>query len=1437
MIHRPLVNAAVLALTLTAGVASAQDAAPNYNNLKRTLERKFAPEVQNRKALAAPADDTRGLEAEETRSLPAAPASSAGSAPKADAAVAAPKALALTPPPKKVPRLFNWLKRKKDDVLDRRGALSPHATPLTGRSFAIGSAASGLNNAGAQHLAATVVLSAAQFDDASVTTDSEASNIVVAQDTAGQAPSAPDGESLAPVARSNSYVIQLKPEATEAEIAKLLEKYNLNVTKVIGELGVITVESNDEEATRGLDEPAAPADTPAEAKKQLETMLEPPLIKELREEGIVDAAIVNSTISAKVLPRSSGVSLQGGGKSFDWSWGPTSGTDGNWGLKNIRIPPVWTILNNHRKSHPDAKIPKVGVIDLGFTKSPNITFQSIYGSPAVTVLKPDCSTHHGMHVAGIVGAKQGETAGIDGMIPNARVDAIGISNVAGSEAGALGVDQLWELQTLVFDEVLGKTMDYLVDNIENPDNLRVINISLGYNFLAKKLIGNESLDDVSGLKLHIHHQASILRKMAQRVENKILFVVAAGNDSDGRTTPLAARWSSPFAWAGTFESSVDKPSKNILVIEAAGRDGKRAPFSNTGGHLSAPGVDIMSTLASSGPSAFGVCSGTSQAAPHVAALAAILFELDPSKKPVEIAEIMKSSARPVEGGAPEIDALEAVMKLSPAFAASLADLDGDGQVGAGDLAAYKRQSDELKAAAATNASFTEDLNGDGVVDDNECRYPRIDLNGSGSGTGSLSDVRRLAGLFRSDLQTLSMAWLDAADSFKSAVASAGITDDSATVVAAAEPPATANAAASAAPSCRQTVTEDTARGLDPAPPAPDTPPVIATPVAPPPPPLPGAEKTPSAPPLVVAENPNTPAQAQDNPAAAAAVRTEVQSAIKSLKRENPKLRVTINPATGLPSSISGFTPRADQGAEASRSLNDEASDEDVKRIVEGFFATSGLTSSVNERAFATRNKEAVMKYVGKRRDPDFPERTIATVEQQVDGIPVFGSTSKLTLDQLGAVSKYTGNASQVAIEDTTPAITEAQAIEGARVKLKELFKGSRDVTPIPLPPAILTAPATTKLIVYDPAIVDKKTPGPTRLSYLVTIEAFKFFVEAKTGEVFHYFRDQQSGMIRRVYDMARSTVFLGTKVADEQSGEIAEQINADSITAFRNAGMVRDYFFMLFGRDSYDDNDGTGPKGGGPLESFVRYGSLSNAYWCPQISYSCPKANVMVYGPGYAESIDIAGHEMTHGVIQHEKNLIYMNESGAVNESFADIFGTLIELYATIPYGNWVIGEKLPGYSDAAPMRDLANPNLKDRDGNSMFLRGVRFSAANRGQPDHYADVLTPSDPLCGKTRMQDNGCVHFNSGILNKFAYLVSEGGTQSGISVSGIGRVKLARIAYRTMTAQLNESSGLIEAADGFELSCLELSDAGRGGITFSDCNQVNAAKTAVGLVVPSS
>jgi Zn-dependent metalloprotease len=351
----------------------------------------------------------------------------------------------------------------------------------------------------------------------------------------------------------------------------------------------------------------------------------------------------------------------------------------------------------------------------------------------------------------------------------------------------------------------------------------------------------------------------------------------------------------------------------------------------------------------------------------------------------------------------------------------------------------------------------------------------------------------------------------------------------------------------------------------------------------------------------------------------------------------------------------------------------EISEEETKRAVETYFGTGGLGS-----LFPSKNKTAKHQYVDRRKDPDFPDRYVAEVEQRIEGVPVFGSTAKLTVSKSLGVTKFSGTTSNAAVDTTTPKIAEGEAVAAARAKLTDILRTSPDASrafPLAPNPDKVDVPKP-QLIVFDPALVGKSKAGPTRLSWMVSIDSFRIFVDAVTGEAFYYYRDQPSGMLRKIYDLAQTTAFPGSVGIDEQVRMRAEKLAPETLIAFRNAGIVRDYFFLTFGRNSFDDHDGSG---GSPLEAYVQYGRTQNAYWCTTKSYDCPKGNVMVYGPGYAAALDIVAHEMTHGIIAHEKNLLYLNEPGAVNEALADIFGALIELDAKGDGGNWLIGEASPG--------------------------------------------------------------------------------------------------------------------------------------------------------------
>ncbi|QDK82799.1 T9SS type A sorting domain-containing protein [Spirosoma sp. KCTC 42546] len=213
--------------------------------------------------------------------------------------------------------------------------------------------------------------------------------------------------------------------------------------------------------------------------------------------------------------------------------------------------------------------------------------------------------------------------------------------------------------------------------------------------------------------------------------------------------------------------------------------------------------------------------------------------------------------------------------------------------------------------------------------------------------------------------------------------------------------------------------------------------------------------------------------------------------------------------------------------------------------------------------------------------------------------------------------------------------------------------------------------------------------------------------------------------------------------------------NANAISAHYNAGVAYDYYKNTHNRDALS---GTGET----MVSVVNMPdddgkSMDNAYW---------NGKIMAYGNGkllkpLAGGLDVAGHEMTHGVIQNTANLQYKSQSGAINESFADVFGAMIDR------DNWTIGESIatPAVLPSGALRNLSNPN-----------QGGKSKDPNGYQPATMSQYETTSD---------DNGGVHSNSGIPNfafyKFATVV--------------GKEKAEKVYYQALTKYLVRTSQFLD------------------------------------------
>ncbi|MEJ7585001.1 MAG: M4 family metallopeptidase [Acidimicrobiales bacterium] len=248
---------------------------------------------------------------------------------------------------------------------------------------------------------------------------------------------------------------------------------------------------------------------------------------------------------------------------------------------------------------------------------------------------------------------------------------------------------------------------------------------------------------------------------------------------------------------------------------------------------------------------------------------------------------------------------------------------------------------------------------------------------------------------------------------------------------------------------------------------------------------------------------------------------------------------------------------------------------------------------------------------------------------------------------------------------------------------------------------------------------------------------------------------------------------------------------ADVDRAYDFAGQTYDFFRTKFVRDSLDN-------AGLPLLSTVKY--------CPDAP-NCPFANAfwtgsqMVYGDGFAVD-DVVGHELTHGITDFESDLFYFAQSGAINESLSDVFGEYIDLSNTqgtdTAATRWQIGEDIPSIG---AIRDMEDPPL--------VFAPDRMSSAN------YA------------TGYADNAGVHSNSGVNNKAAFLLTDGGTFNGKTVSGLGIDKVARIYYEAEVHILTSGSDYADLYDVLQQACKNLT--GSNGITATNCVEVKDAVDA--------
>ena len=266
------------------------------------------------------------------------------------------------------------------------------------------------------------------------------------------------------------------------------------------------------------------------------------------------------------------------------------------------------------------------------------------------------------------------------------------------------------------------------------------------------------------------------------------------------------------------------------------------------------------------------------------------------------------------------------------------------------------------------------------------------------------------------------------------------------------------------------------------------------------------------------------------------------------------------------------------------------------------------------------------------------------------------------------------------------------------------------------------------------------------------------------------------------YNMKKSNVY-GSAVDFTDADNNWNNVNANkdevATDAHWGAEQTYDYFKNMHGRNSFDNN-------GALIYNFVHFTNdglgYNNAFW---------NRSVMTYGDGDGVnftgpliSLDVCGHEIAHAVTQYSADLTYSYESGALNESFSDVFGEAIENFGRPTQWSWKIGEDItPGN---AGIRNMSNPNLNSH---PKYYKGVSwyFGAG-------------------------DNGGVHLNSGVQNYWYYLITMGAKGTNeignvFSVDSLGFVKSGKVAYRNLTVYLTKSSNYADARTYSIISATDL------------------------------
>jgi len=435
------------------------------------------------------------------------------------------------------------------------------------------------------------------------------------------------------------------------------------------------------------------------------------------------------------------------------------------------------------------------------------------------------------------------------------------------------------------------------------------------------------------------------------------------------------------------------------------------------------------------------------------------------------------------------------------------------------------------------------------------------------------------------------------------------------------------------------------------------------------------------------------------------------------------------------------------------------------------------------------------------------------IKQKFHGVPILGAEATVHIH--GDQAEYIGRTIATPDISTVPTLSVEQATERALSDLRATGAVIRELSADEKAILDYTKPSA-ELVVFP----SMQTGFPARLAYQVllrpnVLDWWEYIVDAETGDVLLKYNrtcdagdatatvKDLSGTQRTIHAYQSDKYYLidasrpmfiasQSQIPNKLTGAIVtydyqnkypatssynlitstnNTWDAKAVSAHYNASVAYEYYRTTHNRNSIN---GTG----GSILSFINVADqtgvpMDNAYW---------NGKGMYYGNGskvfnpLAAALDVAGHELTHGVVEATAALRYVGQSGALNESLADVFGCMIERL------NWKMGESIikPGLYPSNALRDLSNPHNGATKGKTGW------------QPANMSEYQVLANTTAG-----DNGGVHINDGIPNHAYYLFA----------TAVTKEKAERVYYRALTTYLSASSQFADMRIGARLACEEL------------------------------